>query len=99
MIEYSATEKTTIISLLSLIMEADNVIHPKEIEYMDSVIKKLGITNNEYDHLEDLDLKMVSDAFKMMTEDKQNDVRLMCHTMSQIDGYVDPRETQVINML
>lgn len=99
MIEYSQSEKTTIISLLSLIMEADNIIHPKEIEYMDSIIDKLGVSHLEYDHLEEIDLHAASNAFKMMDKDKQDDVRSMCHTMSEIDGFVDPRETRVINML
>lgn len=80
-------------------MEADNVIHPKEIEYMDSVIGRFGITHHEYDYLEDIDLLVASSAFKKMTKEKQEDVRAMCHTMAQVDGFVDSRETQLINML
>lgn len=99
MIEYSNIEKQTIIYLLSLIMEADGLIHPNEIEYMDSVIKQLGISHQEYDHLEEADLQTASTLFKQMSKEKQEEVRNMCHTMSQIDGFVDPRETEVINML
>ena len=46
-------EKYAIVNILSQIMKADGIIHPKEEEFMDKVYSDLGITDLDlsgYDH-------------------------------------------------
>ena len=40
---FSDNEKYAIVNMLTMIMEADTVIHPKEIEYMVSILKDFFI--------------------------------------------------------
>ena len=44
MIQLTIIEKFAIVTILSQIMNADGIIHPKEEEYMDKVYAELGIT-------------------------------------------------------
>ena len=49
---YTLSEKYAIINILSAIMEADTIIHPKEIEYMNSIMESLHIVVSDLDHME-----------------------------------------------
>lgn len=43
MIQLTIQQKYAIVAILTQIMNADGVIHPKEEEYMDKVYMELGI--------------------------------------------------------
>ena len=50
--EFTDNEKYAIIAILTSIMEADTIIHSKEIEFMDEMMEKLNIRINDLDHME-----------------------------------------------
>lgn len=93
------TEKYAIVSVLSQIMNADGVIHPKEVEFMDSIYKKLGITIEEIQEVMNLDpiqAKIIID--EMSIENKQV-AKALFDSMAISDGFVHPKETAIIESL
>ena len=97
--DYTLTEKYAIINILSAIMEADTIIHPKEIEYMNSIMESLQIVVSDLDHMEMKDLMLDKQVLMNMTEAKRSEVDSLIHQMAECDGYVDPRELDVIKSI
>ena len=56
--EFTDNEKYAIIAILTSIMEADRIVHSKEIEFMDEMMEKLNIRVNDLDHMEINDLNL-----------------------------------------
>lgn len=96
---YTPSEKYAIISLLTMIMEADTIIHPKEIEYMDSILMDFAITTDDNEHMEHMDLQVCRSIISNMTDEKQKTAKEMFSTMATVDGYIDPREQQLLETL
>ena len=93
------TEKYAIVSVLSQIMNAYGVIHPKEVEFMDSIYKKLDITIEEIQEVMNLDpiqAKIIID--EMSIENKQV-AKALFDSMASSDGFVHPKETAIIESL
>lgn len=99
MLTYTDSEKNTIINLLSNIIEADSIIHPKEVEYMNYIMKELNYTILNLDHMHEKDLYLNKRLFKLMTLDKQEEVETLMRNMAECDGNVDPRESEIIDLL
>ena len=96
---YTLSEKYSIINILSAIMEADTIIHPKEIEYMNSIMESLQIFVSDLDHLEMKDFNLDRQTIKNMTEEKRLEALSLFQQMAEIDGFIDPREIDVINSI
>lgn len=99
MTDFTLTEKYAIINILSAIMEADTVIHPKEVEYMNSIMESLHIVVSDLDHLEIKDFRLDRQIIREMSSDKRTEAMELFRKMSEVDGYVDPREIDVINSI
>ena len=96
MLNYTLSEKYAIINILSAIMEADTIIHPKEIEYMNSVMESLQIVVSDLDHLEMKDFYFDKNTIMEMSKEKRIEVLSLFQQMAEIDGFVDSREKDVI---
>lgn len=92
-------QKYAIISVLINIMKADNVIHPKEIEFLNDIFIRFNITESEIDSIQSLDLNMDKSIIKAMDDDMKKDVVDLCIQMTNCDGYADPRELTIIENL
>ncbi len=97
--EFTDNEKYAIIAILTSIMEADTIIHSKEIEFMDEMMEKLDIHVNDLDHMEINDLNLFKTNILAMSLNKQQIVKDWFQTMAEIDGNVDSREMDVINQI
>lgn len=97
--DFTLTEKYAIINILSAIMEADTVIHPKEVEYMNSVMESLQIFVSDLDHLEIRDFRLDRQIIRDMPNDKRTEAMGLFRKMAEVDGYVDSREIDVINSI
>lgn len=97
--DFTLTEKYAIINILSAIMEADTVIHPKEVEYMNSVMESLQIVVSDLDHLEIRDFRLDRQIIRDMPTDKRTEAMGLFRKMAEVDGYVDSREIDVINSI
>lgn len=96
---FSRNERYAIVNILSMIMEADTVIHPKEIEYMDSVFVDFSITIDDNEHMYNMDMPMCLSIIKNMATEKQKVAKEMFSVMVAIDGYIDPREKKLLDSL
>ena len=97
--DFTLTEKYAIINILSAIMEADTVIHPKEVEYMNSVMESLQIVVSDLDHLEIQDFWLDRQIIRDMPNDKRTEAKKLFMEMAECDGYVDPREMELIQTI
>ena len=96
---FSDNEKYAILTILSLIMEADTIIHPKEVEFMDEIMKLLNIKVYDLDHMDTDDLHLWKTTIKAMPLNKQQTAKKLFHAMAEVDGNVDPREIEIINKI
>ena len=97
--EFTDNEKYAVIAILTSIMEADTIIHPKEIAFMDEMMKNLDISVHDLDHMEAIDLTLSKAVILAMPSEKQQVVKTWFHTMVEIDGMIDSREVDVINQI
>jgi hypothetical protein len=68
---FTKAEKYAIINILTAIMEADCIIHPKEIEFMDSIFKSFCISAKDNEHMENLDVYGSINIINNMSKDKK----------------------------
>lgn len=96
---FSNNEKYAIVNMLTMIMEADTIIHPKEIEFMDSILADFAITANDNEHMDNMDMQLCLAIIKDMPTEKQDAAKNMFITMAAIDGHIDFREKQLLETL
>lgn len=97
--EYNTDEKRIIIAILIAIMEADGIIDPHEIDYLDSVILSLRMSEAELDTIDELDFNHIVSEFKKFDACKKIKASSLFMEMAKCDGYADPRELKIINQL
>lgn len=96
---FSEQEKRTILHLLTMIMEADSVIHPKEIEYIKTLMKDFGLSSAEFDHMDMLDFAVLKNEFGMMDDKKRNIAKDYFINLAKVDGNVHINERNIIDSL
>lgn len=96
---FSEQEKRTILHLLTMIMEADSVIHPKEIEYIKTLMKDFGLSSAEFDHMDMLDFAVLKNEFGMMDDEKRNIAKDYFINLAKVDGNVHINEKNMIKSL
>lgn len=95
--EFTTIEKYAIINILSSIMKADGIIHPKEEKYMNQVYNKFSISISDLDEIINLDDLQAKHIVCEMTEEKRNQAMSMFVDMAKVDGFVHPQETEILN--
>lgn len=91
------SEKRVIFRILNLIMKADFVINPAEIEYLDKIFNLFELDICEFDHMEDVDLEELISVFSQFSDETKGYARGLFLEMSKCDGYVDLRELRIID--
>lgn len=99
MTQLTVIEKFAIVTILSQIMNADGIIHPKEEEYMDRVYAELGITISDMEDIANIDDIQARFVINEMQEDKKQYAQSLFVSMAEADGYVHPLETEVLNRI
>lgn len=97
--QLTINEKFAIVAILSEIMKADGIIHPKEEEYMDGIYKMFNVTINDLEDIGNLDNIQAKNILDGMTNEKRSYVRSLFIEMAECDGYIHPKEMQLINRL
>lgn len=92
-------QKRVIYQILILIMEADMVIMPQEIEFLDKVFNDFGLGKEEFDHLEDMDIDLLCKELSGFDDEAKLYAKELFIGMANCDGYYDPRERAIINKL
>ena len=93
------SEKRIIFRILNLIMKADFVINPAEVEYLDKIFNLFDMNLSEFDHMEDVELEELIKGYSQFPTETKEYARRLFQEMSECDGYVDPRETDVIQTI
>lgn len=99
MTQLATIEKFAIVTILSQIMKADGVIHPKEEEYMDKVYVELGITISDMEDITNMDAIQAKSVINKMQDEKKKYAQFLFVSMAQADGYRHPLETEIIDHL
>lgn len=96
---FTEYEKTVVVSLMKMIMEADEIIHPQEEEYLNSVLERIEVSSDFLWRYSPADLQSCIICLKAMDSTKKEFVNKLMVEMSEADGYVDPRETELIRKI
>lgn len=96
---FSLNEKYAIVNMMTMIMEADSIIHPKEVEYIDSILVDFAITTTDNESMDNMDLSMCLAIIKSMSTNKLEVTKKMFMELAMIDGYIDPRERDLFESL
>ena len=99
MTHLTTTEKFAIVNILSQIMNADGIIHPKEEEFMDKIYAELGITIGDMEDITNIDTIQAKSVVNAMLDEKKQYAQSLFVSMAKADGYIHPLETEIINKL
>ena len=99
MTQFTIIEKFAIVTILSQIMKADGIIHPKEEEYMDKVYAELGITISDMEDMANMDDIQAKYVINEMLDDKKQYTQSLFVSMAEADGYIHPKETEIMDQL
>ena len=94
---FTTIEKYAIIKVLSHIMKADGIIHPKEEEYMNQIYSEFSITIKELEDISNIDDIQTMMIISGLSEGNKAKARALFDGMAKVDGFVHPKETDVIN--
>jgi uncharacterized tellurite resistance protein B-like protein len=97
--EISKSEKFAIVHVLSKIMSADGIIHPKEEEYMNHVYSELGISIGDIEYMSDMDDIAAKRILNGMDCSQKDYVRKLFLSMAESDGYIHPSEHLIIESI
>jgi uncharacterized tellurite resistance protein B-like protein len=97
MITYNPEERRSILFVLSEVMLADEVIHPKEKEFFDKMYAAIGANVSDLSTMEHIDSKYAKNIFMKMDKSKQKILSKALYNMAMADGYLDPREQLVLD--
>ncbi len=99
MSKLTKNEKYAIVNILSQIMKADGIIHPKEEEYMDKVYNDLGITITDLEDVANIDDIQSQFIISEMSDENMNFAHTLFLGMAVSDGYMHPKEIEIIDKL
>ena len=97
--ELSTNEKYAIVSILYQIMNADGIVHPKEEEFMNKVYVELGINVNDIEEIANMNDIQAENIIRSMSSSPKAYAQSLFISMAECDGYVDPKETAIIEQL
>ena len=88
MTHLTTIEKFAIVNILSQIMNADGIIHPKEEEYMDKIYAELGITISDMEDITNMDAIQAKSIINAMQVEKKQFAQSLFVSMAKADGYI-----------
>lgn len=97
MMKYSKLERYAIIKTLWDIMNADSIIHPNEEEFINRIYNEYEISIDEIGDISNIDILQARIIINGMAEYKKEKARFLCLCMAGADGYIHPKEVDVIN--
>ncbi len=94
---FAKIEKYAIIKVLSHIMRADGIIHPKEEEYMDKTYSDFSITIDDLEEISNIDDIQTKLIISRMIEEKKTIAKNLFIGMAESDGTIHDKEIEIIN--
>lgn len=93
---YSKSEQYAIVSILIMIMEADGVIDPNEVKFLNDVLSSFHISESELEMINSYDFNRCREILSGMATGALIKAKLFFTEMAKCDGYADPRELEII---
>ena len=91
---FTTIEKYAIVKVLSHIMKADGIIHPKEEEYMNQTYSDFSITIHDIENIDDIQTKLIICG---MSGENKTFTKALFVGMAEADGMIHPKEMEIIN--
>lgn len=95
--QYTTEEKYTIIFMLSEIMKADGIIHPKESDFLDIIYRKFEIKVKDLDIITDMDFIRAKNTIREKPIPKHQHAKSLFEAMARVDGFVHISESTIID--
>lgn len=95
----SRPQQYAIISILIKIMEADGVIDPNEVQFIDGVLEDFHISENEMENIDSYDVRQSISILEGLDDNTKSTIKQMFVDMAKCDGYADPRELEIIDTI
>ncbi|MCD8236685.1 MAG: TerB family tellurite resistance protein [Prevotellaceae bacterium] len=96
---FTTIEKYAIIKVLSHIMKADGIIHPKEEKFMDKTYNDFSITINDIEDISNIDDIQTKLIINEMADENKNIAKVLFIEMAEADGVIHPKEIEIINQI
>jgi uncharacterized tellurite resistance protein B-like protein len=99
MIQLTIQQKYAIVAILTQIMNADGVIHPKEAEYMDKVYVELGIKIGDIEDMTNIDEFQAKQIVREMSKEQKQYSQNLFVSMAKSDDFFHPKESAIIEKI
>ena len=96
---FTTIEKYAIVKVLSHIMKADGIIHPKEEEYMDNIYSNLSITINDLEDISNIDEIQTKLIISEMSDKNKTFAQTLFVGMAEADGFLHTKEAEIIKSI
>lgn len=97
--KYSKQEQFAIVSILIMIMEADGVIDPNEVKFLNGVLSSFNISESELEIISSYDFNQCQKILSSLASFELAIAKSILIEMAECDGYADPRELEIIERL
>lgn len=97
--KFTIIEKYAIINVLTHIMKADGVVHPKEEEYMNQIYHLFEITISDLKKIVNIDDIQTKHIICEMNKEKKDEAILLFVGMAEADGFIHPKEIEIMEQL
>lgn len=95
--ELSYNAKLAVVKVLSEILNADNVVHEKEVQYMNEVIQDLGLESKYNDDLKTMMTLQALATIREMDVEQKEMVAKMMGKMIVVDNDINYNEVKLYN--
>lgn len=94
---FTKIEKYAIVIVLLCIMKADGIIHPKEEEFMNEIYSNFDITISDLENISNIDDIQANHIVRNMPNKKKEQAMALFAEMAKADGFIHPKEIEIIN--
>ena len=95
--ELSYKAKIAVIRILNEIMNADKIVHEKEKEYLDEVIKSFNLEDNYEDEVKGLMTLEALSTIRGLSLEQKGDIAKMMGNMIVVDKDINYNEVKLYN--
>ena len=96
---FTTIEKYAIVKVLSHIMKADGIIHPKEEECMNQTYSDFSITIHDIEDISNIDDIQSKLIICGMSDENKTFAKTLFTGMAEADGIIHPKEIEIINQI
>lgn len=95
--ELSYKAKVAVVKLLGEILNADKIVHEKEVKYLDEVIKSLNLDENFQKEVDALLTLEALATIRILSVDQKREIAEMMGKMIVIDNDINYNEVKLYN--